>query len=526
MKVVTESLFQLPEVEESEKKMKVPATLIGIFQDEIKDSPYIKEISRKFPIYDRLEKAGFKGKEGDFFDIDISPDERIAFVGLGKKDEKNPIKKENIRRASALGLVNLRSKGFDTVQILGFENYEREALEGAFLGLYEFRKYKDTREEKSKEKGSNNETESEKKKDIKKIYLITDRKINNLVSYVRILCEAQNFARDIVNEPGNVINPSTLSEIASAIAEKYGLGCEIFDIEEIKKMGMGGVVAVGQGSAIPPKFVHLWWKPDKKPKDKVAFIGKAITFDSGGLSLKPQQSMVTMKLDKSGACSVLAAMKVIAQIKPDVEVHGIFAACENMPSGTAQRPDDIIKAMDGKTIEVVNTDAEGRLTLVDALIFASRLGVSKIVDLATLTGACMVALGEYTAGVMGNSEDFAWFITNLGRELGEKMWILPFDKDLEEKLKSDFAFIKNVGDGYGGAITAGMFMAKFVPENIEWVHIDIAGPAFVTKKIGYFYAKGGTGFGVRTLVELTKKIEKGEYQKQKNNNQKQKSNKN
>jgi leucyl aminopeptidase len=342
---------------------------------------------------------------------------------------------------------------------------------------------------------------------------------------VRILCEAQNFARDIVNEPGNVINPSTLSEIASAIAEKYGLGCEIFDIEEIKKMGMGGVVAVGQGSAIPPKFVHLWWKPDKKPKDKVAFIGKAITFDSGGLSLKPQQSMVTMKLDKSGACSVLAAMKVIAQIKPDVEVHGIFAACENMPSGTAQRPDDIIKAMDGKTIEVVNTDAEGRLTLVDAIIFASRLGVSKIVDLATLTGACMVALGEYTAGVMGNSEDFAWFITNLGRELGEKMWILPFDKDLEEKLKSDFAFIKNVGDAYGGAITAGMFMAKFVPENIEWVHIDIAGPAFVTKKIGYFYAKGGTGFGVRTLVELTKKIEKGEYQKQKNN-KKQKSNKN
>jgi leucyl aminopeptidase len=231
-----------------------------------------------------------------------------------------------------------------------------------------------------------------------------------------------------------------------------------------------------------------------------------------------------MKLDKSGACSVLAAMKVIAQIKPDIEVHGIFAACENMPSGTAQRPDDIIKTMDGKTIEVVNTDAEGRLTLVDALTFASRLGVSKIVDLATLTGACMVALGEYTAGVMGNSEDFAWFITNLGRELGEKMWILPFDKDLDEKLKSDFAFIKNVGDGYGGAITAGMFMAKFVPENIEWVHIDIAGPAFVTKKIGYFYAKGGTGFGVRTLVELTKKIEEGEYQKQKNN-KKQKSNK-
>jgi leucyl aminopeptidase len=526
MKVITESLFQLPEVEVSERKTKVPATLIGVFQDEIKDSPYIKEISRKFPIYDKLEKAGFKGKGGDFFDIDISPDEKIAFVGLGKKDEKNQIKKENIRRASALGLVNLRSKGFDTAQILGFENYEREALEGAFLGLYEFRKYKNMKEQESKEKGSNDDTESEKKKDIKKIYLITEKKVDELVSYVRVLCEAQNFARDIVNEPGNVINPLTLSEIASAIAEKYGLGCVIFDIEEIKKMGMGGVVAVGQGSAIPPKFVHLWWKPDKKPKDKVAFIGKAITFDSGGLSLKPPQSMVTMKSDKSGACAVVAAMKVIAQIKPDVEIHGIFAACENMPSGTAQRPDDIIKIMDGKTVEVVNTDAEGRLTLVDAIVFASRLGVSKIVDLATLTGACIVALGEYTAGVMGNSEDFAWFICNLGRQLGEKMWILPFDKDLDEKLKSDFAFVKNVGDGYGGAVTAGMFMEKFVPENIEWVHLDIAGPAFLTKKVGYFQAKGGTGFGVRTLVELARRLEKGEYSSSKNRKDKNQKSKN
>jgi leucyl aminopeptidase len=523
MKVITESLFELPEVEVSERKIKVPATLIGVFQGEVKESQYLKEISRKFPIQEKLEKAGFKGKEGDFFEIDISPDERIAIVGFGKKDERDWIRKENVRRASALGLLNLKNRGFDTVQLFGFESYEREALEGAFLGLYEFRKY---REIKDQEKGEHQNGDEKENKKIKKIYLITERRIGDLVNYVKILCEAQNFARDIVNEPGNVINPQTLAEIASAVAEKYGLGCEIFDLEQIKKMGMGGVIAVGQGSSIPPKFVHLWWKPDKKAKDKVAYIGKAITFDSGGLSLKPPQSMVTMKLDKSGACAVIAAMKVIAQIKPDVEIHGIFAACENMPSGTAQRPDDIIKIMDGKTVEVVNTDAEGRLTLVDAIVFASRLGVSKIVDLATLTGACIVALGEYTAGVMGNSEDFAWFICNLGRQLGEKMWILPFDKDLDEKLKSDFAFVKNVGDGYGGAVTAGMFMEKFVPENIEWVHLDIAGPAFLTKKVGYFQAKGGTGFGVRTLVELARRLEKGEYSSSKNRKDKNQKSKN
>ena len=325
-----------------------------------------------------------------------------------------------------------------------------------------------------------------------------------------MVCEAQNFARDIVNEPGNVINPLTLSEIASAVAEKYGLKCEIFDADEIRKMGMGGVIAVGQGSAVPPKFVHLTFSPPGgKPKDKIALIGKAITFDTGGISLKSQAHMVTMKLDKAGACAVLGAMKVIAQLKPNVEVHGIFAACENMPSGTAQRPDDIIRIMDGQTVEVINTDAEGRLTLADALVFASRLGVSKIIDLATLTGACMVALGEYTAGVMGNSDKLEEEIIEVARRTGEKMWRLPLDRDLEDKLRSDFADMKNVGDGYGGAITAGIFLSRFVKKGVQWAHLDIAGPAFVNKRFGYFTVKGGTGFGVRTLVELISEIEKG-----------------
>lgn len=382
---------------------------------------------------------------------------------------------------------------------MGFENFEREAIEGALLGLYEFKVLK-----KSDEKDT-------VKKALEKIYILSGNQVD--VNYVKILCEAQNFARDIVNLPGNHINPSTLSEIASAVSERYGLRCKIYDVEEIKKMGMEGVLAVGKGSSTAPKFVHIWWEPDNA-EDKIAFVGKAITFDSGGLSLKNPQSMLTMKADKSGACAVLGAMKVIGQIKPNVEVHGIFAACENMPSGTAQRPDDIIKTMSGKTVEVENTDAEGRLTLVDALHYAQELGIKKIVDLATLTGACMVALGEYTAGVMGNSEEFANFICEIGNDLGEKMWILPFDRDLAERLKSPFADIKNVGGQYGGAITAGMFMAEFIKEGVEWVHIDIAGPAFIRDKIGYFNQKGGSGFGVRTLVELVKKLKEYEKKKQ------------
>lgn len=485
MRVFTESFFNLPEVEiVQDLKVNADAIGIGVFKEEFEDSKLLKEINSVYQgVYDTIKKKGFKGDEKDMIHLTIQGKD-IFVVGLGSKSEKKKFLKENIRRASSHTCVEAKNGRAKTVLLLGFENFEREALEGAFLGLYEFKVLKSS--EKSEEKR------------IEKIFLVTKNNVD--VSYISTLCEAQNFARDIVNMPGNYINPSTLAEIASAVSQKYGLKCEIFDFEQIKRMGMGGVVAVGQGSSIPPKFVHIWWSPGK-PKDKIAFVGKAITFDSGGLSLKPPQSMVTMKADKSGACAVIAAMKVIAQIKPPYEVHGIFAACENMPSGTAQRPDDIIKTMSGKTVEVENTDAEGRLTLVDALSYAQRLGVSKIVDLATLTGACMVALGEYTAGVMGNSDSFCEFICNIGNELGEKMWILPFDPDLRESLKSQFADIKNVGGRYGGAITAGMFMLEFINKDVEWVHIDIAGPAFLNKKLGYFQ-KGGTGFGVRTLVEL------------------------
>ena len=456
----------------------------------------------------------FSGKEGKIIvvrtDGKIKP-KRLIVIGLGSREEFNKDKNEKIRRISSIALKKARSINCKSVIASVIEPQDvKPFCEGALLGTYKFKKYKKENNEKGDE---DTQAEVEAETELENIYLIkpdgefTEDETNKVLSdidYSYLLCNCVNLSRSLVNEPGNVINPSTLSEISHTIADDLGLSCEILDLPQLKKMGMGGVIAVGQGSSVTPKFIHISYIPEK-PKDKIAIIGKGITFDSGGLSLKPANHITHMKTDKAGACTVLSAMIFIARYKPDVEVHCIVAACENMPSGTAQRPDDIIKMMDGKTVEVVNTDAEGRLTLADAISFACKLGVNKIIDLATLTGACVVALGEHTAGVMGNDEEFIDTIIKTSKKTGERMWYLPFDKDMEDKLKSDVADLKNVGDGYGGAITAGMFLEKFVKDGIKWVHIDIAGPSFTEKGWGY-NPKGGTGFGLRTVVEYIMSI--------------------
>lgn len=495
MKVFTESFFEIPivRVVKDYKGLDFDSAVIGVFKEDLKSSKIFQSFTPD--ISKAIEKKNFKASSGESLHM-TSDGKDIFIVGFGSRDEKNLIVKENIRRASSLGCISARDYGAESVLLLGFEGFEREAIEGGLIGLYDFRILK-----KISEDGEEN---TRKKKEIKYIYLVSNNSVD--VDFIKNLCEAQNFARDLINLPGNYINPSTLAEISAAVSEKYGLNCRILDVEEMKKLGMGGILAVGQGSAIPPKLIHIWWSPEK-PKDKIAFVGKAITFDSGGLSLKTPQSMITMKADKSGSAVVLSAMKMIARMKPKIEVHGIFAACENMPSGNAQRPDDIIRTMSGKTVEVENTDAEGRLTLADAVYYAQTLGVNKIVDIATLTGACMIALGEYYIGAMGNADEFLKFVCDIGNELGEKMWILPFDQDLKEKLKSPFADLKNVGDSYGGAITAGMFIGEFVKKDVQWVHLDIAGPAFARNKIGYFASRGATGVGVRTFVELVRRLD-------------------
>ena len=311
---------------------------------------------------------------------------------------------------------------------------------------------------------------------------------------------AQLTTRELANEPSNVINPPVLAERAEALAKEVGLGCEIWDERRLEAERMGALLAVGRGSATPPRLIHLSYVP-KKAKKKIVFVGKGLTFDSGGLDIKPAEFMLTMKGDKSGGCNVLGVMKGVAALAPEVEVHGIVAAAENMPSGTAYRPDDIVRARNGKTIEINNTDAEGRLALADALCLASELKPDAIIDMATLTGACVVALGKWTGGIFSRDDALAEALLASAKRRGERFWRLPAeDEKIEEATKSPFADLVNSGGRYGGATFATIFLSNFVDKEIPWAHLDIAGVDFMDKEWGV-YVKGASGFGVRTCLD-------------------------
>jgi leucyl aminopeptidase len=291
-----------------------------------------------------------------------------------------------------------------------------------------------------------------------------------------------------------------MAEIAGEIAGKHHLEIEIFDRDDMEALGMGALLGVAKGSNQPPKLIRLAYKGDGDSKQAFGFLGKGITFDSGGISIKPSEGMDEMKGDMAGAAAVMTALGAIAQLKPKINVTAIIPATENLPSGTALKPGDILKAMNGKTIEVISTDAEGRLILADALSYACRFGLSPLIDLATLTGACRVALGMLYAGVFGNDRRLVDKVLKAADQTGERMWHMPMAEEYKEQNKSDIADIKNSGNRYGGAITAALFLAEFV-DNTPWVHLDIAGPRLSSKETGYT-VKGATGFGVRTLVEL------------------------
>jgi len=413
--------------------------------------------------------------------------ERVLLVGLGKKSRFSP---DVARRVGVLALR--KSKSFSQsivydLPVVGRRGDFAGLIEGTMLGSYEFDKYK------SNKKGQG----------IKKVEFISngmnEEEFGKELKFAKVISEATNFTRDLVNEPPMVLTPTKLAIIAREIAEEGGLECEIFDREEMEERGMGALLAVSRGSEEPPKFIRLTYRPKKGGRKTVALVGKGITFDSGGLCIKPRESMKTMKMDMSGAACVLAVMKAISKLGPSVKVHGIISSTENMPGAKAYKPDDIIRNMSGKTIEVVDTDAEGRIVLSDALSYAVQLKADEIVDVATLTGACIVALGTYTAGLMGNNEELINKIKSAAQLAGEKVWQLPMDDELRKDIESDVADVKNVGGRYGGAIYGAMFLEKFV-DNKPWVHLDIAGPAFLDKGSD-FHPKGGTGFGVRTLIQ-------------------------
>lgn len=447
-----------------------------------------------------IKEEDFKGKIGTTLTIrtnELIKAKKVIVVGLG---EKGKFDLDAIRKASAQGIRCAKKEGAKTVCTIlhgaGVGKIDpKEAAqtitEVSQLALYDFDKYK------SKEKD-----EAKKKVQTLIITEIDKSKLKDIQAGIErgnIVAKAQKLARDLVTEPALSATPTKLANVARQVAKENKLKIKVLDREVCKKLGMGAFLGVAQGSDEPPKFIEIKYTPKKKPKKHVAIIGKGITFDSGGLSLKPAQSMETMKEDMSGAAAVIATMSTMKDLKPNVAITMIVAATENMPSGSAYRPGDIVRAMNGKTIEVLNTDAEGRVTLADAVSYVVKQKPDEIIDLATLTGACVVALGDTANGVMTNNQKLADKIIKAGNEAGERMWQLPLYDEDREKIKSDIADMINTGSkGKSGAQNGAVFIEKFV-NDIPWVHIDIAGPSWIDKENEYG-PKGPTGVGARTLI--------------------------
>lgn len=329
------------------------------------------------------------------------------------------------------------------------------------------------------------------------------KRVQSALDIGRGVAEAVCVTRDLVNEPGGSLTPPALAKKTEKLAGTYGFDVNVLGPKEIKAAKMGGLLGVNRGSDIPPRFLELSWQPEGKARGVVALVGKGVTFDSGGLSLKPSEGMISMKGDMAGGAAVIGAFCALQAVNPRVEVRGYVPLTDNMTGGDATRLGDVLTISNGKTVEIHNTDAEGRLILADALSKATAEEPDAIVDLATLTGACMVALGDSHAGVMGTSESWIDQVREAADAAGEKTWPLPLPEEWRANLDSDVADMKNIGGRFGGASIAGLFLKEFVGDDIPWVHIDIAGPAFVDKETTT-ETKGGTGYGVRTLVALLK----------------------
>jgi leucyl aminopeptidase len=403
-----------------------------------------------------------------------------------------------LRESLTIVFARLRRARFEKIAVCARDNIDVDpaaAVEGLVLASYDPEEYKTSNRSAFK---------------LSEITFVAFDKLKRektlrRMGKARILAEATNFARHLTNQPGNVITPVVLAETAKGVAKEGKLKIDILDEKQLQQKGMNALLGVSRGSAVPPRMIVLSYKAAATARGKgrrggpLALVGKGVTFDTGGISIKPAQSMEEMKADKAGACAVLGAMKAISRLKPKRDVLGIIPAVENMPSGTAQRPGDIVKSLSGKTIEIINTDAEGRLILADALAYARQLGAKEIVDIATLTGACVIALGHICAGLFSSDKDLRDRLMEAGHRSGERLWELPLYDAYKKEIQSDIADIKNSGSRAGGAITAAKFLQEFV-EDTPWAHLDIAGVDLFKDENSPL--KGASGFGVRTLAEL------------------------
>lgn len=441
----------------------------------------------------------FTGKKDEYLMVEGSLYGHIICYGIGAEKELTPAALREYL-ASAMQLCNnLKTSSvhvFYPPALSDFNEAGKQIALGFYLSQYRFDKYKG-KEMREKAHG------------IKDLYIFFDKEAPELTEGIEagaIIARGIKLTRDLVNEPASHVHPATLAEEAARIAGESGgrISVSVLDENECRKLGMGAFLGVAAGSDLPPKFIILTYKPREAKGKKICFVGKSITFDSGGLSLKPAKAMEDMKIDMAGGASVLGVFQALADgIEVNREVIGILPACENMPSGRAMRPGDVVTAVNGKTVEVVNTDAEGRLALADAVSYAEKtFKPDLIIDFATLTGACMVALGEDIAGIFGNNEEAVRKFFAITRKEQEPAWELPFYKPYLDLIKSDIAQLKNVsGKGYGGAITAALFIGEFV-KNTKWIHVDIAGPAHNSGASHGTVGRGGTGWGVLSIISL------------------------
>ena len=457
------------------------------------ESPAIRQLDKLVggSLRRHVKDASFRGQEGGGLAhrVDGAGTLRTIYLaGLGKASDRSL---EQWRRMAGSAARAARAESARTAAVFFLKAKPEEigaSAEAIALCGYRFDRYRQPPKERKPELG--------------RVLLVGPaidvRRVEEEIEDLGVTIPAVCAARDLVNEPPSIMTASALAKRAVAMCRGGATEVEVMGLGAIRKLRLNGLLAVNRGSVEEPRFVRMRYKPRGRKKKKVALVGKGITFDSGGLSLKPPGSMETMKQDMAGAAAVCGVMAAIGRLRPQVEVTGYVSATDNLPSGSAQKPGDIIRFRNGKTVEVLNTDAEGRLVLADALALASEEGHDVIIDLATLTGACRIALGTRVAGIMGNQKELVDRLVDHGTETGEMMWPLPLVKDYRDDLKSSIADLKNVGGGFAGAITAGLFLQEFV-DGAAWAHLDIAGPAFADKDWAYC-PRGGTGFGVRTLV--------------------------
>lgn len=483
----------------------VQALAVAVFKDEKADEGFLKELDEATGgiIRSVIESEELKGKEGDTAYLHLgggtTKAKRLLLIGVGAHED---FKIPQISQFAGTAVRALRAKNIKTIAVVARAEGDAEkiataAAEGAYIALFDPDKYRTVdKEERTIDRF------------VVSIPGADADALSRGAERGRIIGESVNFTRDLANEPGAYMTPTDMAERAREIAGEFGLSIDVLDEARMEQEGMGALLSVSAGSEQPAKLIVLKYTPrdggvsagDEQGKELLAFVGKGVTFDSGGISIKPGENMELMKYDMTGGATVMGAMRAIAQLKPPIPVLGVVPATENLPSGKATKPGDVVRAMTGKTIEIINTDAEGRLILVDAISYARKLGATRILDMATLTGAVSIALGDINTAILGTDQELIDEVIAAGREVGERFWQLPLDKEYSKQIKSDIADIKNTGGRKAGTITAAAFLKEFV-DGISWAHLDIAGTAWGDDAKPY-RSKGPTGIAVRTLLNI------------------------